>query len=474
MKKTDGALHICKEALHLIERLEEAGFEAYVVGGCLRDALLGREANDVDLTTSALPQELARVFSGFHLCETGLAHGTLTVFVGDMPLEVTTYRIDGAYEDHRRPKQVRFSRQVEEDLARRDFTINAMAWNPRQGLVDPFGGKDDLRCGILRCVGDPRLRFTEDALRILRALRFQAVYGFTIEAETAAAMEEKRGLLACISKERSWVELKKLLAGPWAAESLQVYGHIWQSAFSEFPALFEQAVESVRAAEKVGDAEESESDAIVFKDRSDDGEEKRRELALLRLALLFGGDCEKTQRFCRQAKVSREEQRILAELAEGFTEALAHSGGQLKRWVFRSGYAGTMRLLMLHRAKAAGALRLLERAADRQTTAQAQTAQEPAPEDILQHRQRYQRCRELQKQLCRYKEEQSCVSLAQLAIDGRTLLACGIPAGAQIKALLTKALFAVMDDLVENREDALLAHLQLQRQEAVLTASSDQ
>lgn len=160
-----------------VRMLENHGFEAYVVGGCVRDSLLGLTPHDWDICTSALPEEMQAVFDGFRVIETGKAHGTLTVLVDGMPLEITTYRVDGAYSDHRRPDGVRFVSRIEEDLARRDFTVNSMAWHPEHGLRDPFGGEEDLRKRLLRAVGDPGLRFEEDALRIMRALRFAAAYG---------------------------------------------------------------------------------------------------------------------------------------------------------------------------------------------------------------------------------------------------------------------------------------------------------
>ena len=198
-----------------LSRLESAGFEAYVVGGCVRDALMGRTPGDYDVATDALPEQTAAVFAGERVIETGLKHGTVTVLLDGKPLEITTYRVDGAYSDARHPDAVRFTRSLREDLARRDFTVNAMAWSPRNGLADPFGGAADIRAGVLRCVGDPDARFREDALRIARLLRFSAVLGFLPEAETAAAARRNRALLERISAERVASELKKLVCGPF-------------------------------------------------------------------------------------------------------------------------------------------------------------------------------------------------------------------------------------------------------------------
>lgn len=197
-----------------LSRLTSAGFEAFVVGGCVRDALMGRTPGDYDVTTSALPEETAAVFAGERVIETGLRHGTVTVLLDGNPLEITTFRVDGAYSDARHPDEVSFTRSLREDLARRDFTMNAVAWSPESGLVDPFGGETDIRAQRIRCVGDPGTRFREDALRILRCLRFAAVLGFSIDTATAAAARENRALLAHISAERVAEELKKLVCGP--------------------------------------------------------------------------------------------------------------------------------------------------------------------------------------------------------------------------------------------------------------------
>ncbi len=194
---------------YIIRTLQEHGYEAYAVGGCVRDSLLGRTPGDWDITTSADPYETKALFP--RTIDTGIRHGTVTVMCGKQGFEVTTYRIDGEYEDGRHPKQVSFTKSLKEDLARRDFTINAMAYNEEDGLIDRFGGADDLRQRVIRCVGDPGSRFDEDALRILRAFRFAAQLNFTIEEKTYAAAKEKAVHLSRISAERIQTELNKLL-----------------------------------------------------------------------------------------------------------------------------------------------------------------------------------------------------------------------------------------------------------------------
>lgn len=203
--------------------LEQNGHEAYVVGGAVRDLLRGAEVHDWDIAASALPEQTMAVFSGFPVIGTGLKHGTVTVLLDGMPLEITTYRVDGPYSDGRRPDSVAFTPSLEEDLARRDFTVNAMAYHPRRGLADPFGGAADLAAGRIRCVGDPDRRFKEDALRILRALRFAAVFGMEIEENSAGAIHRNRALLGRVAAERIFAELTRLLCGPNAGTVLREY-----------------------------------------------------------------------------------------------------------------------------------------------------------------------------------------------------------------------------------------------------------
>ena len=193
----------------IIDRLQEAGYEAFVVGGCVRDSILGITPGDWDITTNALPQDVKALFR--RTIDIGIKHGTVKVMLGDEGFEITTYRIDGTYEDSRHPESVTFTPELSEDLRRRDFTINAMAYSEKTGLVDMFGGMDDLRTGLIRAVGDAKERFSEDALRILRALRFSARFGFEIEDETKKAVTQLAPDLSNISAERIREELEKIV-----------------------------------------------------------------------------------------------------------------------------------------------------------------------------------------------------------------------------------------------------------------------
>ncbi len=221
-------------AAHTLELLERGGQEAWCVGGCVRDSLLGRDPTDWDIASSATPEEAKACFQGYRIVDIGLKHGTVTVWIDGYPVEITTFRSDGDYTDHRHPNQVHFSRNLDDDLSRRDFTINALAYHPCHGLKDAFGGLGDLRAGVLRCVGEPKRRFEEDALRILRCLRFASTLGFSIEEKTGAAALEQQELLSAVSRERVREELTKLLCGQNAGTVLRSYAPI---IFATLPEL---------------------------------------------------------------------------------------------------------------------------------------------------------------------------------------------------------------------------------------------
>lgn len=210
-----------KNVKNIIESLKEHGFEGFAVGGCVRDSLLKKTPTDWDITTDALPADMKKIFK--KTFDTGIAHGTITVLMDGVGYELTTYRIDGNYSDGRHPDSVSFSKNLSEDLCRRDFTINAMAYSPNKGIVDLFGGRRDLQNGIIRAVGDAGKRFDEDALRMLRAVRFAAQLGFKIYDDTFEAIRERAKLLSKVSKERIFVELNKSLCGDFAQNIKMVY-----------------------------------------------------------------------------------------------------------------------------------------------------------------------------------------------------------------------------------------------------------
>lgn len=224
-------MYLPSDVVFIIERMRSYGYSAHVVGGSVRDSLIGRELGDFDITTDALPEQTKAVFSDYKTVDTGIRHGTVTLVLRGEPYEITTYRVDGDYKDNRHPESVTFTASLEEDLARRDFTVNAMAYSPSDGLVDPFGGESDAQRRIIRAVGDPYRRFDEDALRILRALRFASTLGFDIDEITSMAARELSSNLVSISKERVYTELKKLISGINAHSVLLEYADIIAVAF---------------------------------------------------------------------------------------------------------------------------------------------------------------------------------------------------------------------------------------------------
>lgn len=239
-------IQVPEAAAEILKELNAHGFEAYVVGGCVRDSLLGRMPKDWDITTSATPDEVKKIFK--RTIDTGIIHGTVTVVADHTGYEVTTYRIDGEYEDGRHPRTVEFTRSLVEDLKRRDFTINAMAYNQENGLVDAFGGLEDLKDHIIRCVGSPMDRFTEDALRILRAIRFSAQLGFLVEPETKKAIAAIAPNLLKVSRERIAVELTKLLL----SDNPQQMEAVREAGIGPFVSeRFHQAIERLSQAEKI-------------------------------------------------------------------------------------------------------------------------------------------------------------------------------------------------------------------------------
>ena len=231
------AVNAPKPVEKALQMLYNANMEAYAVGGCVRDSLLGKTPNDWDITTSATPKEVEQVFEGYRVLETGIKHGTVTVLLDGTPLEITTFRVDGQYLDARHPESVSFSRNLLDDVTRRDFTVNTLCWNPQTGVVDLCGGIADLQKGILRAVGEPDRRFQEDALRILRGLRFSATLGFKIEAETAKSILRNRQLLTAVSAERIQEEFTKLLLGKNAAKVLREFHEVIEVFIPELTPL---------------------------------------------------------------------------------------------------------------------------------------------------------------------------------------------------------------------------------------------
>lgn len=228
----DYFLNIPNKVDKILRILGREGFDAYVVGGCVRDVLMGRKPNDWDIAASSTPEETKSCFTGYKVIETGIKHGTVTVIMDSEPFEITTFRSDGAYSDGRHPDSVSFSKDIKVDLARRDFTMNALAYSPNKGLIDEYGGLDDIKNRIIRAVGVPEERFKEDSLRILRAIRFAGTLGFMLEGGTARAVKALAGTAGRASAERIMTELNKLFTGAYAAYAVKVYRHEINEAIS--------------------------------------------------------------------------------------------------------------------------------------------------------------------------------------------------------------------------------------------------
>ncbi len=436
-------MQLSDSAAAILKRLEENGYEAYAVGGCVRDSLLGLPPHDFDICTAALPEQMLAVFSDVTCIPTGLQHGTVTVVWEGQPLEITTYRTEGCYSDSRHPDRVEFVRSVEADLARRDFTVNAMAYHPQRGLVDPFGGEADLKLGLLRAVGDPTTRFTEDALRLLRALRFAACYGFELEEETARAARALAPRLSLVAAERVREELNKLLLGRYAAKILLEFREVLLPVLPELEAIFDfeqhnphhhldvygHTVQALTAAA---------SDLTV------------------RLALLlhdigkptcFSRDDAGIGHFYGHAAVSgrmakavlerlRYDRRTVEQvclLIRYHDVVLEPEDRLIKRWLNRFGADFLHQLLLVKAGDNLGQPAALAEA-------------------------RLAELEELHRRIDRIVAEAQCFSLKDLAISGRDVMALGYT-GKAVGQKLQWALEAVMDNRLPNTREALLQAL---------------
>ena len=374
-------------AAALLNALHAAGYAAYAVGGCVRDSLLGRTAHDWDLCTSALPQQVMELFGAEQCIPTGLQHGTVTIKYGGQLYETTTFRTEGSYTDGRHPDAVQFVPDVREDLARRDFTINAMAYNEAEGLVDPFGGQKDLQNGLLRAVGEPQQRFTEDALRILRLYRFAARFGFALDAATARAARQLAPHLDCISAERIQEELAKLLAAPQPG------------------AYLEPAVLAVVLPELTPAALEAAKPVV---DACPAGEENLPVRWAALLGALGEADTRRVLKRLRCSNACIEETAVLVRetAGQGVSEekASAHPGDiHIRQLLGRYGLCTVERLCALCAA----------------------LHPQNAPDCALAA----QRARQLEA-------DGVCCRVSQLAVNGRDLMAAGIPAGPALRRVL--------------------------------------
>ena len=427
-------------AAALLDALHAAGYAAYAVGGCVRDSLLGRTAHDWDLCTSALPQQVMELFGAEQCIPTGLQHGTVTIKYGGQLYETTTFRTEGSYTDGRHPDEVQFVPDVREDLARRDFTINAMAYNEAEGLVDPFGGQADLQNGLLRAVGEPQQRFTEDALRILRLYRFAARFGFALDAATARAARQLAPHLDCISAERIQEELAKLLAAPQPGAYLE-------------PAVLavvlpELTPEKLTAAKPVVDACPA-------------GEENLPVRWAALLGALGETDTRRVLKRLRCSNACIEETAVLvretAEQGVCGSFLLGHeSGHSIARPTACGSRVPPQRTVLGETPAHAGEVairQLLGRyglcTVERLCALCAALHPQAAPACALAA----QRARQLEA-------DGVCCRVSQLAVNGRDLMAAGIPAGPALRRVLEALLDGVIRAEYPNEKPVLLAAAQ--------------
>ena len=447
-------IDIPQSAQTILDLIEAAGYEAYVVGGCVRDALLGCAPNDWDITTSARPDQIksAMACAGLTCVDTGIAHGTITVLVQQMPFEVTTYRSDGTYSDGRHPDSVAFLEQVDGDLARRDFTVNAMAYNSRTGIVDRFGGRDDLAANTLRAVGDARMRFSEDALRIVRGLRFAAMFGFEIETRTAQAMHELRGLLAQVAVERIWAELAGMLCGAYAVPVIRAYSDVifsilpelepeygfdqhnpfhrydvWEHTLHAFAAAGPDMSATVRFALLIHDI--GKPHCLTFDENGRGhtyghdkvGEPIAREL-------------------CERLKLPKAEREQIVHLVRWHMFSIPDTEKSMRRFLLRHGVEGARQLFELRRCDKLG------------------LGRGPMPDAPLSIA--FRRAEALMDEQLAARP---VLSVKDLAVNGHDLIGLGIEQGPEIGALLQQMLLKVVDGELPNNRAALLGFAQTAR-----------
>lgn len=423
-----------------INLLQSAGFEAYAVGGCVRDSLLGKTPNDWDITTSAKPEDMKSVFADFHCIDTGIKHGTVTVVIDGEPLEITTFRLDGEYEDNRHPKSVTFTSDLGADLGRRDFTVNAMAYSKMTGTVDLFGGQNDLKNKIIRCVGDPDRRFNEDALRILRALRFASALDFEIEEKTAQSLLKNCALLGNISEERIAKELLKLVCGKGAKRILTDFAPVLFEILPELQPMYKNSHDNPHhcydiyehtliAVESI-DPEPTLRFAMLLHDCGKPAVKKFDENGV---AHFYGHQrisAEISAQILARLKVSNKfRDEILFLVSNHDRWELYENTEKMPRYLSKFGLDGVLKLLKVMRADV--------------------LAQSP------EYRYRLDQIADAEEIAKNLVAQKPCLSLRELQINGRTLMDIGIPQGRKLGAVLAQLLDEVIDGVTKNTQEAL-------------------
>ena len=438
-------MEIPEKPAAVLRRLREHGYAAYVVGGCVRDTLLGRIPGDWDICTAALPEETERCFSDCRVVETGLKHGTVTVLWEGEPFEITTFRRDGTYRDHRSPEQVAFVDSLEEDLARRDFTINAMAVGLDGMLRDPFGGRQDLREKRIRCVGTPEQRFAEDALRILRGLRFASQLEFSIESDTAVAMERSQELLKFVSGERLYAELTKLLMGSGVTAMLTKYGAVLQTVLPEIgsargflqhsPHHDSDVWSHTAMAVGYGLQEPAVRWALLFHDLGKPCCMTRDADGSAHFYGHAGQSAEMAEAILRRLHGEKAFMERVCTLVREHDRGMEVNRKTVRRWISRFGQEQLFQLLAVMEA------------------------------DCLAHVQtpliqaRYKAVLDFTALARQVLAEECCFTLKDLAVNGRDILALGVSPGPSVGELLQGLLTEVLEDRCANEKGALLERL---------------
>lgn len=424
-----------------ISMLYAAGYEAFLVGGAVRDYVRDNSpAKDWDITTNALPAQVESVFSGYHLIETGLKHGTVTVVIDHEPIEITTYRIDGDYSDHRHPDSVHFTRSLKEDLERRDFTMNALAYSPQKGIVDLVGGRKDIEDGIVRCVGDPNHRFQEDGLRMLRALRFASVYGMAIEAETASAIHRNKELLKGIAAERIQVELTKMLCGKGVTKVLEEFSDVIAIPIPEILPMFHFEQRNPHHDKDVWDHTIAVIESITPEPvlrwaalLHDIGKPSCFSLAEEGIGHFFGHSDQSTsmaESILSRLRFDNASKEQIVRLVRYHDMPITADRKPIKRLLSKHGEDATRQLIELHKADTLG-----------------QSA-------ICRHR--IAIFEEVSQMINEILQEESCFTLKDLAVNGHDMMTLGFQ-GPTIGRVLQECLDAVLDEQIPNEHEALMA-----------------
>ena len=431
----------CKRIMSV---LSANGFESYLVGGCVRDSLMGEKPHDYDITTNATPQEMLECFKDFKVVETGLKHGTLTVVIDNKNIEITTYRVDGEYDDNRHPKEVSFTRNLEEDLKRRDFTVNAMAYNDESGVVDLYGGERDLEKRVIRCVGEPDKRFNEDGLRILRALRFASVLGFSIAEETAKSIHKNKELLENISAERIFVEFKKLLCGKNAEKILIEFKDVIAVFIPEIKPCFDfdqntkyhcydvythivKTVSAVEKDEKLRLAcffHDIGKPQVYFTDKDGTGHFYGHNKTSMEIA----------EAVLKRLKCDNETLKFVLDAVKYHDTQIVPTEKAVKRFLNKTCFCFLSSLLKIKRADAAA--------------------------HAEKYRDREEYIKSILDILSKIEEENQCFTLKNLAINGRDLIELGVKPNEEMGKMLNNLLLAVIDGKVENKKDELIKFIQ--------------